>query len=67
MRKVDEYRRHAAECRQLAGAASNPETRRQLLDMADTWDGLARDRQEQLARDERINALDKTDRTDEQQ
>jgi hypothetical protein len=59
MRKVEEYRRHAAECRQLATAASNPDSRQQLMDMADTWEGLARDREDQLAREERISALEK--------
>ena len=59
MRKVDEYRRHAAECRQLAAATSNADSRRQLLDMAETWDGLARDREEQLAREARLSVLEK--------
>jgi hypothetical protein len=61
MRKVEEYRRHAAECRQLAVATSNAESRQQLLDMAETWDGLARDRAEQLAREARLSALEKND------
>ena len=59
MRKVEEYSRHAAECRQLAAATSNAESRRQLLDMAETWDGLARDREEQLAREARLSVLEK--------
>ena len=58
MRKVDEYRRHADECRQLAHRSSNEETRSQLLQMAETWEGLARDREEQIARQERITALE---------
>ena len=58
MRKVDEYRRHADECRQLANRSSNEETRSQLLQMAETWEGLARDREEQIARQERITALE---------
>ena len=58
MRKVEEYRRHAEECRQLAGKSSNEETRTQLLQMAETWEGLAHDRGEQIARQERITALE---------
>ena len=58
MRKVEEYKRHADECRQLASVSSNEESRRQLLEMAETWEGLARDRAEQLARQERISVLE---------
>ena len=58
MRKVEEYRRNADECRQLATKSSNEETRTQLLQMAETWDGLARDRQAQIARQERMSALE---------
>jgi hypothetical protein len=59
MSKVEEYRRHAEECRQLATKSSNEEARTQLLQMAETWEGLARDREEQIARQERITALEK--------
>ena len=59
MRKVEEYQRHADECRQLANRSSNEEARTQLLQMAETWEGLARDREEQIARQERITALEK--------
>jgi hypothetical protein len=58
MRKVEEYRRNAEECRQLATRSSNEETRTQLLQMAETWEGLARDREEQIARQERMSALE---------
>jgi hypothetical protein len=58
MRKVDEYKKHAEDCRQLAFASSNEEHRHQLLAMADTWDALARDRADQLARQQRITALE---------
>ena len=59
MSKVEEYRRHAEECRQLATKSSSEEARTQLLQMAETWEGLARDREEQIARQERIIALEK--------
>jgi len=58
LRKVEEYRRHADECRQLASLASTDEHREQLLQMVEMWNGLAEDRQEQLARSERIAALE---------
>jgi len=58
MRKVEEYIRHAEECRQLAWASSIVETRGQLLEMANTWEALARQRQEQIARHQRISALE---------
>ena len=54
MRKIEEYKQHANECRQLATASSNEESRRQLLGMAETWENLARDRDAQIARQKRI-------------
>jgi hypothetical protein len=58
LRKVEEYRRHADECRKLAAASTHDESRQQLLQMAETWEGLARDREEQIARQERISRLE---------
>jgi hypothetical protein len=58
LRKIEEYLRHAKECRQLAWV-SNGEYRRQLLDMAETWEGLAQDREEQIARHERIAEMER--------
>ena len=57
MRKVSEYREHAAECRELANKARSPQ-REMLLNMATTWDGLAEDRDKQIARQKRIEAFD---------
>lgn len=58
MRKAEEYKKHADECRQLAAAASNEDSRHQLLEMAETWESLARDRLDQLARQKRISELE---------
>jgi hypothetical protein len=58
MRKVEEYKQHADDCRQLATRSSNEEARTQLLQMAETWEGLARQREEQIAREGRITALE---------
>ena len=44
MRKVLEYERQAAECRKLAAQAITLQQRKQLEDMADVWDRLARER-----------------------
>ena len=48
LKKAEEYRRHAEECRVLARAAQNGEHRNQLLIMAETWDGLAAERERGL-------------------
>jgi len=62
LRKVEEYRRHADECRQLANLAFTDEQRHQLLHMADRWEGLAHDREQLLARLRRIEKLESGDR-----
>jgi hypothetical protein len=49
MKTAAEYRKHAEECRVLAKQVPDGEHRKQLLEMARTWDNLARDR-EQLVR-----------------
>ena len=57
MKKASDYRRHAEECRALAESAALPEHRDQLLQMAGTWDMLAKQREAELARQRRIAAL----------
>ena len=49
MKKAQDYRNHAEECRALARKSRTDEERRQLLTMAATWDGLATEREQQLA------------------
>ena len=49
MRKVSEYEAHAAECRRLADQMSNPEHKKQLIQMAETWEMLAIARVKQLS------------------
>jgi hypothetical protein len=49
MRKVSEYEQQAEKCRQQARATRNPEHRRQLEQMAETWAMLAKERTRQLA------------------
>ncbi|WP_309088217.1 hypothetical protein [Phenylobacterium sp.] len=50
MKKASEYRLHAKECRDLAAKMASPEQRGQLLEMADHWEQLARDRAELIAK-----------------
>jgi hypothetical protein len=57
MKKAEEYRAHAEECRALAGRGDQ-NTRQQLLKMADTWELLAVDREKDIARQARLQALE---------
>ena len=57
MKKVEDYRAHAEECRQLA-IRGDAGARQQLLAMAETWESLAIDREKQIARQERMKALE---------
>lgn len=50
MKKSADYRLHAIECRQLAARAVTPAEREQLLEMAQTWDSLAQEREEAAKR-----------------
>jgi hypothetical protein len=47
LKKLEEYRQHAAECREMARMAQ-PSHRAQLENMADTWDQLAAARRRKL-------------------
>ena len=58
MKKASEYQAHADECRALAAGTSNPEHKVMLAKMAETWEGLARERKERLERQKRIAALE---------
>ena len=42
MKTIEEYLRHAHECRTLASRARSPEERETILNMAATWEGLAK-------------------------
>lgn len=71
MKKAQEYRRHAQECRVLARGAASDQERDQLLAMAAHWENLAEQRlillqkQEHEAarqggsRDDRVRGTDK--------
>jgi hypothetical protein len=57
MKKVCEYRAHADECRTLANRA--PEDRALIMNMAAMWESLAVDRQRNIARQARMDELEK--------
>jgi hypothetical protein len=48
MKKVEEYRWHADECRGMANRTRSPRERDMLINMAATWDSLAVDRQRRV-------------------
>jgi hypothetical protein len=48
--KVSDYREHAVECRRLARQSALPHLRDDLLKMAEAWDQLAEQREQEIAR-----------------
>jgi hypothetical protein len=48
MSKVEEYRKQAAECRKLASRMTEGKTRDHLLRMAESWERLAADVEDEL-------------------
>ncbi|HEY1981857.1 MAG TPA: hypothetical protein VGH13_17415 [Xanthobacteraceae bacterium] len=50
MRKLSEYKSHADECRKMATLMKNAEHKKQLQQMAETWDMLAQEREKQLTK-----------------
>ena len=56
MKKVAECERQAAECRQLAAEMKNPQQRKQLEDMAEVWDRLARQRRQGIVENKQDQA-----------
>ena len=62
MRKVLEYERQAAECRKLAAQMKIPEKRKQLEDMADVWDRLARERRVGIVENKHDQAQHQTEK-----
>ena len=45
MRKSERYQQHAEECRALARSTQNEVQRRQLLELAETWNSPALERE----------------------
>jgi hypothetical protein len=59
MKKIEDYHAHAAECRSMANRARSPEDKAMLMNMAATWESLAIDRHRNIARQVRIDELEK--------
>lgn len=57
MKKASEYREHAEECRVMANRTANAAHKASLIQMAETAENLAREREERVARQVRIAAL----------
>jgi hypothetical protein len=53
MKKVEDYRAHADECRSMATRVGSPANQVMLMNMAATWESLAVNRQAQIARRQR--------------
>jgi hypothetical protein len=49
MKKVEDYRAHADECRSMANRARMPDEKSMLMNMAATWESLAVDREAHIA------------------
>jgi hypothetical protein len=58
MKKIEEYLKHAEECRAMARNTTNEEQRLGLLTMAETWEGLAKERRAQIDRAKRIDEIE---------
>lgn len=56
MKKASEYRMHARECRALALQLQDGQHKQQLLDMADTWDSLAEEREKKAFKESKVAA-----------
>jgi hypothetical protein len=54
MKKVEDYRRHAAECRTMANRTRRPEDKGMLMNMAAAWESLAVNRETEIARQRRM-------------
>lgn len=57
MKKIDDFRKAAQECRELARATKDPISKNALADMATRWETLAVERETDVARQERIRAI----------
>jgi hypothetical protein len=57
VQKAEEYRKHSEECRMLAGRSRAPAERDMLLNMAKTWDDLAKARASQIAQQQRMKDI----------
>jgi hypothetical protein len=59
MKKVEDYRVHAADCRSMANRARSDDEKAMLMNMAATWESLAVNREAHIARQKRMGELEK--------
>jgi hypothetical protein len=59
MKKIEDYRGHAEECRLMANRARSPEDKAMLTNMAATWESLVDEREANIARQKRMAELEK--------
>jgi len=58
VKQVEEYRKHAEECRAMASKMRNAPQRDQLLRLAEQWESLADDRQNMLRQQAKLAESD---------
>jgi signal transduction protein with GAF and PtsI domain len=61
MQKVLEYEQNAAECRQQAAQMTDPHLKKQLEDMADIWERLARERRQGIVETDPVKPQPQTE------
>ena len=66
MKRAEEYRKHAQECRVLASSAMSDKERDQLLALAQTWEKLAVERETFMQRHPELSAQIEKARAEEQ-
>ena len=57
MKQLEKYAEHARDCREAADNARSDEQRQELIEMADKWESLARQRAAQLHLEEMLTEL----------
>jgi hypothetical protein len=57
LKKASEYLQNAVDCRDLAASAKTDEQRQMLMKMAETWEGLAHEREARVAQKQRLDEL----------
>ena len=58
MKKIEDYREHAAECRDLARRSRTQADRDMLLNMATTWEALAAGRAKTIETKNRLASIE---------
>jgi hypothetical protein len=59
MKKIEDYRAHAEECRLMADRARSPEGKAMRMNMAATWESFVVEREANVARQKRVAEFEK--------